>query len=62
MESIVKFGVLAYPNPFADTFNLSVTTTSSDKIGVMVYDMIGKLIETREVNISEGSGLEVGDR
>jgi hypothetical protein len=62
VESIVKFDVVAYPNPYTDTFNLSLTTTSSDKVGVMVYDMIGKLIETREVNLSEVSGLQVGDR
>jgi alpha-tubulin suppressor-like RCC1 family protein len=62
VESIVKFDVVAYPNPYTDTFNLSLTTTSVDKVGVMVYDMIGKLIETREVKPSEMSGLQVGDR
>jgi hypothetical protein len=62
VESIAKFDVVAYPNPYTDTFNLSLTTTSIDKVGVMVYDMIGKLIETREVKPSEMSSLQVGDR
>ena len=62
VESIAKFDVIAYPNPSTATFNLSLTTTSSDKVGVMVYDMIGKLIETREVKPSEMSGLQVGER
>ena len=62
VESIAKFDVAAYPNPYTDTFNLSLTTTSVDKVGVMVYDMIGKLIETREVRPSEVSSLQVGDR
>ena len=61
VESIAKFDVVAYPNPYTATFNLSLTTTSIDKVGVMVYDMIGKLIETREVKPSEMSGLQVGD-
>ena len=58
----IPFSVIAYPNPFAGTFNLSLTTTSADRVGVMVYDMIGKLIETREVSLNEVYGLQVGDR
>jgi len=52
----------AYPNPFSESFNLDVTTSSVDKVGVAIYDMTGKLIEQREVNADEVSGLQVGDR
>jgi hypothetical protein len=63
-EEVVQtpFAVVAYPNPYTETFNLSLTTSSEDKVGVMVYDMIGKLIEQREVRPSEVSELQVGDR
>jgi hypothetical protein len=62
VESTTKLDLVAYPNPYSATFNLSLTTTSVDKVGVMVYDMIGKLIDQHEVSPSEVSGLQVGDR
>jgi hypothetical protein len=52
----------AYPNPFSETFNLDLTTSSVEKVGVAIYDMTGKLIEQREVNADEVSGLQIGDR
>ncbi|WP_264520710.1 T9SS type A sorting domain-containing protein [Flavobacterium sp. N1994] len=52
----------AYPNPFSSSFNLDVTTSSVDKVAVTIYDMTGKLIEQREVNADEVSGLQVGER
>ena len=52
----------AYPNPFSESFSLDVTTSSVDKVAVAIYDMTGKLIEQREVNADEVSGLQVGDR
>ena len=52
----------AYPNPFSENFNLDLTTSSVEKVGVAIYDMTGKLIEQREVNAEEVSGLQVGDR
>ena len=56
------FRVIASPNPFATTFNLSIETPSAEEVTIAIYDMIGKLIETREVRLSEASGLQVGDR
>jgi hypothetical protein len=56
------FGVVAYPNPFAENFNLSMTTTSEATVGVKVYDMTGRLIEQRDVTPSEVPDLNVGDR
>ena len=56
------FGVIAYPSPFTESFNLNLTTSSEDKVQVMVYDMIGKLIDQKEVSPSEATTLQVGDR
>jgi hypothetical protein len=56
------FEVKAYPNPYAATFNLSLTTSSEDKVGIMVYDMTGRLIERREVRPSEMVEQQIGDR
>jgi Secretion system C-terminal sorting domain len=56
------FAVNAYPNPFAENFKLDINTTSAERVEVKVYDMIGKLIEVRDVNVSELTTQEVGDR
>ena len=56
------FGVIAYPSPFTESFNFNLTTSSEEKVQVMVYDMIGKLIDQKEVSPSEAATLQVGDR
>ena len=61
-EVVADFGVIASPSPFTENFNLNLTTSSEDKVQVMVYDMIGKLIDQKEVSPSEATTLQVGDR
>ena len=56
------FGVVAYPNPYTENFNLSLTTSSDATVGVSIYDMTGKLIDKREVAPTEVAGLQVGNR
>jgi hypothetical protein len=56
------FAVKAYPNPYADTFKLAMDSSSQERVEVKVYDMIGKLVETRQVNVSELATQEVGAR
>jgi len=58
--AVVPFEVLAYPNPFTSTFNLELITTSSENVQVNVYDAIGKLVETRNVPVSEVGNKKVG--
>ena len=58
----VTFTATAYPNPFADNFRINVSTSSEASIGIKVYDMTGRLLETREVEVSQMETLEVGDR
>jgi len=59
---VVVFSVMAHPSPFTENFTLNVTTPSEDKVQVMVYDMIGKLVDQREVSASDAVTLEIGDR
>lgn len=56
-----EFKVIAYPNPYTDNFNLSLTTSSVDKVTVSVYDMLGKLLDQREVSPKAVSSIQVGD-
>ena len=44
----------AFPNPFSSTFQLNLTTVSSEMVQVSVYDMLGKLIEDFNV---ESNGI-----
>ena len=56
------FTVTGYPNPYTGTFKLDITTQSSAAVNVMVYDMVGKLIEVRNSGVAELGTLEIGDR
>jgi len=55
-----SFGVKAYPNPYDSNFQLNFTTSSESQIELKVYDMIGKLIETRQFSTTEMNNQEVG--
>ena len=61
-SGVSVFAVKAYPNPFAATFKLDINTSSEDQVAVKVYDMLGKLVESRQVGVSELATQEVGDR
>jgi hypothetical protein len=54
------FGVVVYPNPSSDNFNLNLTTSSEEKVGILIYDVTGKQIDKQEVNPSEISELQIG--
>ncbi len=56
------FNVIAYPNPYSENFNLSLTTSSEETVGVSIYDMTGKLIDQRQVRPTDVADLQVGDR
>ena len=56
-----SFGVAAYPNPYSENFNLSLTTASEEKVGIVVYDMTGRLIDRREVRPSDMVEQQIGD-
>jgi hypothetical protein len=64
LEEVAKtpFSVRAYPNPYTETFNLSLSTSSEDKVSVVVYDMTGRLIERRDVRPSDMMEQQIGDR
>jgi hypothetical protein len=54
------FAVKAYPNPFAENFKLDLQTSTEGPLEVKVYDMIGKLVETRQVSVADMATQEVG--
>ncbi|WP_309640183.1 T9SS type A sorting domain-containing protein [Flavobacterium sp.] len=56
------YEVKAYPNPYADTFKLDVNTSSEDQVGVRVYDMLGREVESRQSSVDAITNLEIGSR
>ena len=57
-----SFGAIAYPNPFADNFMLEVSASTNEMIQVNVYDMLGKLVENHQVNVSDLSTFVIGNK
>ena len=58
---VSNFDVKVSPNPYTENFNLSLSTSSEENVGIIVYDMIGRLIEQREVKPSEVDGHQIGN-
>jgi len=55
-----EFKAIALPNPFTADFSIDVTTSSQENVQLKVYDMLGKLVESREVKVSELNMEKVG--
>ena len=62
-SEVVKtpFSAVAYPNPYTASFNLSLTTSSTEKVSIMVYDMTGRQLEQREVPANSMMEQQLGD-
>jgi hypothetical protein len=56
-----EFVALTYPNPFADNFMFDVKTASESTIQIRVYDMLGKQIENRNVEVVDIKAVQLGD-
>jgi hypothetical protein len=61
-EKQTPFNAVAYPNPFADGFAINVTTTTDELVGVKVYDMTGRLLESRNHDLGQMETLQIGQR
>lgn len=51
----------AYPNPYASTFKLNLTSNNSSDVTINAYDMVGRLIERRTVRFEELLHTEIGN-
>ncbi|WP_309640459.1 T9SS type A sorting domain-containing protein [Flavobacterium sp.] len=56
----MDFTVMAYPNPYNDNFNLDINTINESSIAVKIYDMMGRLIESRQLTASDLSTIAFG--
>ncbi len=60
--ALAIYEVKAYPNPYAESFKLDVNTSSEEQVGVKVYDMLGREVESREASVSTITNLEIGSQ
>lgn len=54
---ISRNNVLAYPNPFTADINLNIEAIADAKANIAVYDLTGRLIASKDVNITTGTNL-----
>lgn len=57
-----KFKAIAYPNPFTTSFAIHATTSNTSNITLAVYDITGRLLEAKEMNINDMANFQFGDR
>lgn len=55
-----EFKAIAYPNPFASDFKLAITPSDESPIQIKVYDMLGKQVEDRIVEVADIENLQIG--
>lgn len=58
--STTEFEAVAYPNPFAENVYFKVTSASTADYTIQVYDMLGKIVETKTVAADALESTEVG--
>jgi hypothetical protein len=58
--AMTEIKAVAFPNPFADEFAIDISTSNEQIVQVKIYDMMGKLIESKEVSVSEVSAEKIG--
>jgi hypothetical protein len=55
-----NFNVFAYPNPFTENFKIDLKSSNEDKVIILVYDMLGKLIEAKSINTIDYISEDLG--
>ncbi|RXR20348.1 T9SS type A sorting domain-containing protein [Flavobacterium stagni] len=55
-----SFEATVYPNPFAENLYFKVNSASNEEYTIQVYDMLGKLVETKTVAADSVESTEVG--
>lgn len=59
-DVLQMFEINAYPNPFNNSFKLRINTSGEETITIQAFDMIGRLIDSRQISISDVETSEIG--
>ena len=60
VDDSTPFEVQLYPNPFDAVFYLKVNAMHQEEFTIQVYDMLGKLVESKSVAADAIESTEVG--
>ncbi len=61
MVPTIDFRAVVYPNPYSESFAFDMDSASEENVTVKVYDMIGKLIEQKEVRFDAIESQQFGE-
>ncbi len=56
-----KFNSSVYPNPFDNSFKVNIDSKNLGDISINIYDMMGIIVETRIIKLSEVETFELGN-
>ncbi|WP_170826827.1 MopE-related protein [Flavobacterium caeni] len=59
-EPVAALRATISPNPFTSNFGIDLDVASDENVEVKVYDMLGKLVETTRVTVSDLPQLKLG--
>lgn len=54
------FVTKAFPNPFNDNFKIDINSSAEDNVGIKVYDVLGREVESLQASVNAMAGLEIG--
>jgi len=60
-QKVVDFSASVAPNPYQENFKIKLNTTSDEPIQLMVYDMLGRIVENKTSDVALISNLELGN-
>lgn len=53
----VESNIVYYPNPFTDYLNINIQTKEEDRIKITLVDIFGKVIMSKEAEVSKGPSI-----
>ncbi|MFN3754794.1 T9SS type A sorting domain-containing protein, partial [Flavobacterium sp.] len=62
ISALQRMSIKVYPNPTTNNFNVGLTTVSDGKISLVVYDMLGRLVDTLELDPKNSLEVQIGDK
>ena len=60
-NTAVSLTAVAYPNPFSGEFSLNLANSNGTAAQVKVYDMLGKVVEVREIDAKNSNAQQIGN-
>jgi hypothetical protein len=53
-EETASFSMQAFPNPMVDRLQLVIDLPTDEKVSIVAFDMLGRLVMEREVSLQQG--------